>query len=325
MMNRRTLLKVSLASSAALVTPRLLSASSTRNHGIPEPTAKPKFQMDLCGGRVGIGGDQEQLIGLAQKNGFTAVQPLEWQLKKLEPAKIDELKAKAAEAKLAWSAADFPVEFRKDEQRFKDELKALPKSAKALQHAGVTRIGTWIMPCHENLTYRANFRLHAKRLKEAAKVLEQHGIRLGLEYVGTKSLWTKMRFPFVHTLAETKELVAVIGQPNVGFILDSWHWTMAEESAEDIRKLKNANVVACDLNDAPKDIKLEDQIDNQRELPMATGVIKTKDFLQALIDIQYDGPVRAEPFNKTLNDMDDETAAKTTAEAMKKAFATVEA
>ena len=324
-MNRRTLLKYSLATGTALISDPFFRKTSAELKASSPLQEKPLFQMDLCGGRVGIDADQEGLIELAKTNGFTAVQPLESKIKSLDKANLDALNAKLKEAKLIWSAADLPVEFRKDEKRFKDDLASLAATAKALQSAGVTRMGTWIMPCHDNLTYRANFRQTARRLKETAKLLEQHKIRLGLEYVGTKSLWTSKRFPFVHTMKETKELIAVIGQPNVGFILDSWHWTMAGENADNIRSLKNADVVACDLNDAPKDIEIEDQIDNQRTLPMETGVIDTKGFLQALIDIKYDGPIRAEPFSKTLNEMDNEAAAAATGAAMKKAFATVSA
>jgi hypothetical protein len=39
-----------------------------------------------------------------------------------------------------------------------------------------------------------------------------------------------------------------------------------------------------------------------------------------LVEIGYDGPTRAEPFNQPLRDMDDEDALKATADAMKKAF-----
>ena len=45
------------------------------------------------------------------------------------------------------------------------------------------------------------------------------------------------------------------------------------------------------------------QQDGRRELPSATGVIDVKAFLNALVKIGYDGPVRAEPFNKKLNAM----------------------
>lgn len=306
-----------LASSSLLLSHPLLAAY--RNL----PQEKPKFKMDLCGQRVGIDASQEPLIGLAQKHGFAAVEPLTWEIAAADKPKLDQLKAKLSEAKLDWSAANLPVEFRQDQEKFKQDLEALKKTAPALQSVGVTRIGTWIMPCHESMTYRANFRQHATRLKETSQILEQHGIRLGLEYVGTKSLWTKMRFPFIHTMQEALELISVIGQNNVGLVLDSWHWTMAGETSDQIRALDQQKVIAVDINDAPKGIAVDQQLDNVRELPMATGVIDLASFMQALVDIKYDGPVRAEPFNKPLNDLDNEAAAAKTAEAMKKSFALV--
>jgi sugar phosphate isomerase/epimerase len=170
----------------------------------------------------------------------------------------------------------------------------------------------------------ANFKQTARRLREAAKVAGDSGMRLGLEYVGTKTLWTAAKYPFIHTMAETKDLIAEIGLPNAGFVLDSWHWWTAGDSVDDLLSLKNKDVVSCDLNDAPKGIPVEQQIDNKRELPMATGVIDVKAFLNALQKIGYDGPVRAEPFNAVLNDMENEEACRTTVSAMKKAFALIE-
>jgi len=49
-------------------------------------------------------------------------------------------------------------------------------------------------------------------------------------------------------------------------------------------------------------------------------VIDLKTFLLELANIGYDGPVRAEPFNQPLNSLDNEAAAKATAEAMKRSF-----
>ena len=56
-------------------------------------------------------------------------------------------------------------------------------------------------------------------------------------------------------------------------------------------------------------------------MPAATGVIDVAAFLKALNQIGYDGPVRAEPFNKPLNDLNNDDACAATAAAMKKAFA----
>ena len=53
--------------------------------------------------------------------------------------------------------------------------------------------------------------------------------------------------------------------------------------------LTNDDVISVDLNDAPKGIPKEQQKDNERELPAATGVIDLVAFLSALQKIGYDG------------------------------------
>jgi len=125
-------------------------------------------------------------------------------------------------------------------------------------------------------------------------------------------------------MAATKKLIAEIGRDNVGFVLDSWHWYTAGETEADLLTLTNKDVIACDLNDAPAGIPVDEQMDLSRELPCATGVIPLKTFLGALVKIGYDGPIRAEPFNKKLNALDNDAAMAATAAAMKKAFALVE-
>jgi len=160
-------------------------------------------------------------------------------------------------------------------------------------------------------------------LGAVAKVLRDHGVRLGLEYVAPKTTWASRRYPFIHTMAEMKELIAEMDAGNVGFVLDSWHWWHAGDSAADVLSLKGTDVVAVDLNDAPAGIAKDAQVDNHRELPCATGVIDVGAFLNALNQIGYDGPVRAEPFNQAVNKMPKEEACTTTAQAVKRAFALI--
>ena len=106
--------------------------------------------------------------------------------------------------------------------------------------------------------------------------------------------------------------------------MDSWHWWTAGDTEADILSLDPVQVVAVDLNDAPAGIPREEQIDGRRELPMATGVIDVKVFLNALNRIGYRGPVRAEPFNQALNSLDNEAACAATIVALRKAFALIE-
>lgn len=282
-----------------------------------------KFTVDLRWGSIGVKADQNQAIELAAKHGFESVAASPQELAKLSDeenqALLNDLKTKG----LAWGSSGLPVDFRKDAAKFKTDLAKLPQLAAALKRAGVSRMGTWIMPCHDELTYVANFKLHANRLRECAKILKDNGLRLGLEYVGTSTLRNSKRYPFLHTMRETAELHAAIGVDNMGFVLDSWHWYTAGETADDIRTLKPSQIVGCDLNDAPKGLAVDQQIDNQRELPAATGVIDVQSFLQALVDVGYDGPVRAEPFNKDLNQLDNDAACAATSKAIFQAIKTL--
>ena len=279
-----------------------------------------KMKIDLSCGRIGVKANQMEAIDLAARHGFEAVVPNTGDLSKFSKEKLAEMKTEMKEKNLVFSAGGMSVDFRKDKAKFDKGLKSLPEQAAALQRAGVTRVGTWLMPVSDKLSYVQNFRQHANRLRKIGKILEDHGLRFGLEYVGPKTLWASKRYSFVHTMAGTKDLLAEINGPSVGFVLDSWHWYTAHETGEDILSLSNDQIVAVDLNDAPSGIEIDEQIDSKRELPMATGVIDVATFLKSLNQIGYDGPVRAEPFNAALRKLPAEEAVAKTAAAMKKAF-----
>lgn len=287
--------------------------------GSADDASKRRFTLDLCPGRIGVRANQMEAIALAAEYGFESVEPMGGYLAGLSGQQISELKTLLSEKGLVWGAAGLPVDFRRDQPVFESGLKELPNIASGLQLAGVTRMGTWLSPSHQDLTYLANFNQHARRLRQVAKILADHGIRFGLEYVGPKTSWTAKRYPFIHTMAETKELLSEIDTGNLGFVLDSWHWYTAGEGMSELRSLEAGDVVAVDLNDAPQGIARDEQIDNRRELPGATGVIDLKSFLGALVDMGYDGPIRAEPFNRVLNDMDDRPAVQATFQAMSRA------
>ncbi len=311
-MNRRSLLKAAAAAS--------LACALTERNAVAQKRVRRKFTMDLCPGRIGVKAEPVKTIELAAEFGFESVEPLDSHLVGLDPRHLSELEALLKQHRLVWGAASLTMDFRKDEATFKQGLSELPSIAQALEKAGVKRIGTYIRPSSDELTYIANFRQHAERLKQVAQVLGDHGLRFGLEYVGPRSSWARRRYAFMHTLAETRELLAEIGKANVGVILDSWHWYTAEEDVATLQSLVNQDVVAVDLNDAPAGIAVQEQIDNRRELPMASGVIDVKSFLNVLVTMDYDGPVRAEPFSQRLNELDDVAAVKATANAMLSAF-----
>ncbi len=317
-MNRRDFIRTSAITGLAASTslgPPLMAAHHK---------SKRKFTLNFVGGALGIKADQKRSIELAAKYGFESVEAQSGYLAGLSKGQLNDLKSEMKDKKIVWGSSGLPVDFRKDRAKFEEGLKELPRLAAGLKRAGVTRVNTWLMPSHADLTYNENFKQHTRRLWEVAKILLDNDLRLGFEYVGTTTLLIRAKYPFIHTLAETQELCAAIGTNNVGYVLDSWHWWQAGDSADAINKLDPSSITLVDLNDAPKGIDKKQQQDGQRELPMATGVIDLKPFVEALVHIGYEGPARAEPFNQPLRDMDDDAASKATISALKKAVALVE-
>lgn len=300
-----------------------VSAAAALGRANDKPNTKMKIYLSC--GAIGVKATMAQALEYAAQYGFEAIEADSGWLASAPEADVARFLERMKERGIVWAQAGLPVEFKKSEEEYQAGLKALPATAKALQRAGVTRVGTWIMPAHPTLTYLENFKMHSQRLGQAAGVLGDHGCRLGIEYVGPKTLWTSSRYAFIHTMPEMKELIAAMGRPNVGIVLDSWHWYTSGGTLADLKTLTNKDVVSIDLNDAPLNVPLDQQQDGQRELPCATGVIDLASFLNTLNALGCDAPVRCEPFNAALRAMPLEQALRTTITAMRKAFSLIRA
>lgn len=285
---------------------------------LPKMKSIEAFQKSLNPGAIGAELKPEELLIMADKYGFDAIVPSLQDWETLTNA--DALNEKRQQMEITWDAANLPVEFRKGEDTHKADLERLKTYGSLMEKLSVKSCSTWIMPTNQELTYLENFQQHTVRLREIASVLANYNVKLGLEYVGPKTLMARDRHPFISSLKEVKELISAIGKDNVGIQLDSFHWFCAEESYDDILGLSSDEIITCDLNDAVKGRSVDQQIDYERELPASTGVIDVKLFLEALKAINYTGPIRAEPFNARLNALSVEEAVEKTSESMERAF-----
>lgn len=252
-------------------------------------------------GALGLSADLPTAIDLASKHGFGGLDPDLGYLRQLgSEAAVTEFAAGVAERGLRWGMAGLPINLTAPAAEFAAALAELPAALSILTAAGVDRVGTWIRPMHNDLPYRRNWVLHVSRLSLVSEMLADAGIRIGLEYIGPKTFWSTERFPFVHSLGEARELIADTGAGNIGLILDSYHWYTAGETAEDLVGLTDADIVSADINDARDDRERDEQQDLDRRLPAATGVIDLDGFMSALDNAGYTGPVKVEPFMKSL-------------------------
>lgn len=244
-----------------------------------------------------------EAIAAAKQGGFQGLEVYAPEIANLiESQSVDEVKRLFESAGMRPAGFLIPFEWRCSEDDWKRGLEELPRIAKAAAAIGITRAGTWILSASDELPFSDNHRFHIQRLKPIAAILGEHGIRFGLEFLGPKTLREDKAHPFIHTLGEMLELAAEVG-PNVGLLLDSWHWYTSGGTAEDLATLRPEQVVYVHVNDAPAGISLDQQQDLQRRWPGATGIIPIATFLRTLKKIGYDGPVAPEPFDKELTDM----------------------
>jgi sugar phosphate isomerase/epimerase len=266
-------------------------------------------------GAIGVRVNFEQAVELAGKYGFKGLY--------FSPARVVEMgvaKAKALLENHYVKPAGFglPVNFRRDEERFRNDLGRLPQLADAAAQIGCPRCSTWIMPASNDVPFKENFELHRRRLAEVARVLGRYKIRFGLEFVGPKTSRESRKHEFIYNAAGMLELCKAIGTDNMGLLLDCWHWYTSGGTTKDFDKWNKNTVVDVHVNDAPKGIPVDKQRDNRRAMPGETGVIDIKGFLRGLKRIGYDGPVMAEPFSERVRKMKPEQAVRATKESLDK-------
>jgi sugar phosphate isomerase/epimerase len=252
----------------------------------------------LSPGAMGIKvGNLKEAIDVASAAGFEGVEfSIHEVADMVDRDGADTVRAMFSSAGLKPAGWGLPTDWRGDESKWQADLASLPRLAAVAKAIGCFRTMTWIMPCSNDRPMEENRKFHVERFQPVSKILADHGCSFGLEFIGPKTLRDSQTYPFIHTMEEMLDMCAEIG-PNMGLLLDCWHWYTSGGTTDDIRDLCTPqNVVYVHVNDAPPGLPIDEQIDNKRALPGATGVIDIRGFLMTLEQIGYDGPVVPEPF-----------------------------
>jgi len=250
----------------------------------------------------------KEAIGLAKRHGFGGVE-----INPREVQSIDEELGAGTVAGLFRDAGlrpagfGLPVDWRGEDEKWRTGLEQLPALAGVAASIGCQRCMTWVMPSSDDREYAENRRFHVERFTPAARILNEHGISLGLEFIGPKTLRDARKHSFIHKMGDMLELGREIG-PNVGLLLDAWHWYTSGGTLDELAQLRSEQVVYVHVSDAPLGVPVDEQIDNQRMLPGETGVIDIGQFLSTLDRIDYDGPITAEPFKAALKELPSDDA-----------------
>jgi sugar phosphate isomerase/epimerase len=243
----------------------------------------------------------ERQLEFAQSSGFDA---LDLPLTALQRSRG---RPSAAQLGERWAAHGLrtggwrlPFDYQADRADFKADLRRLRACAHSASALASPWCYYWIEPTSEELTFSENAAKQVQRLRAIADVLGEHGCRLGLEPIGPKTLRVGARFEFVHSIPMALDLLSSVDRPNVGLLVDCFHWYTSHGGVDELIALAPEQVVYVHINDAVAGVDVDEQLDDVRRLPGTTRVIDLVGFLQALDRIGYDGPVAVEPFDASL-------------------------
>lgn len=257
-----------------------------------------------------------QFAELAAKTGYLGV---DVNLGPAMQAGVEATQTLLAKLRLKPAVVGLPVEFRKDDTAFQQGMEKLEEAARFASSINCPRMGTYIMPSTETPKDELR-RTYLTRFRAISQVLAKHGVRLALENVTPLHLRKRAPHEFIWRPSDMLQFATECG-PNVGLMLDSWHWHHGEGTVADILKGGKERIVHVQVADAPK-MPPEDIRDNERLMP-GEGIIDFNAFFGALKKIGYTDGVSPEVFGRGLKDMPPEEGAKlglkTTTAVMRKA------
>jgi sugar phosphate isomerase/epimerase len=302
-LDRREFLRTGALAAFALGVPRTSAAADTGmfislNSSLTRSMPWPDFAR--LAGRLGYGGVDVSLDA-AMKDGAAATRTL------------------LSSLGLRPGAINLPVRFSGEEAAYTDDLKRLDRAAAFATDIACPRMVTVLPP--SSTAPKPEFRTRMKeRLSAVAATLAQSNVRLGLEFLGPMYFHTRQPHEFIWRMDEALAFSKECG-PNVGLLLDAWHWHHAGATAADILAAGKSGIVHVHVSDARKQPP-EDVRDNQRLMP-GEGVIDLVTFFQSLRKIGYSDAASPEPIGRVPADMPAEEGARlgleTTRGVMKKA------
>lgn len=128
-------------------------------------------------------------------------------------------------------------------------------------------------------------------LERLARVAEDFGVRLGFEPIGLP------RYSIRKWEAGVK-IVEAVGRENVGLVADTWNFFLGGNRVEELHVTPVEKLWMVHLVDAPRELP-PNLTDGHRLLP-GEGGLPLREFVTALREMRYSGPLSVELFNEVL-------------------------
>ena len=277
---------------------------------------------NLSPSAIGISGHQSEIIEVALTYGFSGMDT-----DIVDMAAAARLKGMPYARRLLDSAKmrigyfPFPFDWDTDDADFQANINKLAEYARVAAEIGCTRTTALIPPANDKRPYHEGFEFHRRRLSDIGAALAPYGVHLGVGFQSLESLRKDRAFQFIHDLDALSLLVNMVGSPSVGLLVDTWEIAATGGTADSIRKLPPAQLVAARVAEAPADVAAADLTDTSRLLPMdEKGRGQVAPMLAALQELGFNGPVTPKVSRSAFTSRKRDLVVKQAAEALDKAW-----
>lgn len=271
---------------------------------------------NLVGEGLGVSGRQNEMIELALTFGYRG---LDVDMSDMVGRAVEVSQQfacqylLAAEKSLQVGAFELPIDLRVDDAKFQASLSRLDVMLQICEQLKATRAYVNV-PASSTVPFQENFERYRLRVGEVADRLATAGVRVGLAFNATEEAAKRFEHKFITTTDELLTLIKMVGKPNVGLMLDTWHWNLGGGTLASLESLTADQVVAVRFADFPAGLKPDTAKSKDRLLLKAEDGTFTVQVLRWLNSINYEGPLAACPSSRQFGGMTRERIVQTLSE-----------
>lgn len=248
-----------------------------------------------------------EFVQIAGKAGFAGVEVRLGPIAEMARERgIDGVRALFAEAGVAPAHCGLSASPIRPDADFQDGLKRAPAECELARSLGIPT-AMLVMPFRSDQGENDPDRL-VQKVRDVALIARDYGMAITLEFLGLHPP-AGLRSNSPTTLGQTLDFVDRVGLPNVGVLIDSYHWHLGGSRTDDLARIKPGTPLFIHINDAPPG-PVETLTDPMRVLP-GEGVLDLVGWLSAIRRATgYDGYVSLELFNESIRQLEPAVAAE---------------
>jgi sugar phosphate isomerase/epimerase len=183
------------------------------------------------------------------------------------------------------------VDLDADEDAFINQVAELNPIADMARQLGARCAYTLLPAATDRLPYHEYHEVQKGRLKDIAEILSDRNIELAIGFSAGKELAEGKEFPFVRDVEAFLALVNDVPGGNVGFLIDSWDWSVGSGAMDQLSELSVEKIKAVRLGSIPEDVDPAKATSTERTVPEKTGLIDHVKLISHLKSIGFAGTV----------------------------------